>query len=106
MALTITVSEVAVAVRVSTDPLSGPHEPYLSEIVLNLAVAESLIEVYANDAPDAIKNKAAVRLVGYLLDAPPVNPSRNVSTPEGAFRNSGAKTLLSFWHEPVTATVT
>lgn len=105
MALTITVSEVAVAVRVSTDPLSGPAEPYLTEINRQLAVADAMITSYADDAPDDVKNEAAARIVGYLLEAPPVNPSRNVSTPEGAFRNSGAKALLSGWHALETAKV-
>ena len=105
MALTITVSEVAVAVRVATDPLSGPDEPYLTEIVRQLAVADAMITGYADDAPDAVKNEAAARIVGYLLEAPAVNPSRNVSTPEGVFRNSGAKALLAGWHNLVSEAV-
>ena len=59
---------------------------------------EALIEDYANAAPDDVKNEAAIRMVGYLYDAPPANPSRNISTPESSFRNSGALALLSRWH--------
>lgn len=105
MALTITVSEVAVAVRVSTDPLSGPAEPYLTEITRQLAVADGLITSYADDAPDDVKNEAAARLVGYLLEAPSFSNNVNISTPTDAFRNSGAKSLLSPWRAISTARV-
>ena len=98
MALTITVAELAAAVRVTASAATPPAEPQLSILHRQLRVAEALIEDYANAAPDDVKNEAAIRMVGYLYDAPPANPSRNVSTPESSFRNSGALALLSRWH--------
>ena len=73
MTLTITIGELSAAVRVTTDPTSGPPEPYLTEMTRHLAVAEASIDRYAEDAPDVVKNEAAVRFVGYLLEAPPVS---------------------------------
>ena len=98
MALTITIAELAVALRIITSPSGGVPEPHLGILTRLREVAERKIERYAPEASEATKNEAAVRLVGYLFEAPPVNPSRNVSTPEGAFRNSGAKELLSDSH--------
>ena len=98
MALTITVAELAAAARVTASATTPPAEPQLSILHRQLRVAEALIEDYANAAPDDVKNEAAIRMVGYLYDAPPANPSRNVSTPESSFRNSGALALLSRWH--------
>ena len=104
MALTITISQLSQALRLTVT--GSPDPPYLAIISRQLAVATAMIESYANDdCPDDVKNEAAIRLVGYLLDAPTVNPSRNVSTPEGAFRNSGAKALLSPWHDLVSEAV-
>ena len=59
----------------------------------------SIIEGYAVDAPDDVKNEAAIQLVGYLLDAP------KARTPQNAFANSGAQLLLSRWHQRVSARV-
>ena len=70
-----------------------------------LAEAEERIEREAPEAPQATKNRAAIRFIGYLYEAPPVNPSRNISTPESAFRNSGARDLLSPWRDLVSAKV-
>ena len=103
MALTITVAQLSQALRLTVT--GSPAPPYLAIITRQLAVAESQIEAYATAAPDDTKNEAAIRMVGYLLDAPTANPSRNVSTPEGAFRNSGAKSLLANWHDQATAKV-
>ena len=103
MPLTISVAQLSQAVRLTVT--GSPAPPYLAILTRQLAVATAQIELYAPDADDDTKNEAAVRMVGYLLDAPTANPSRNVSTPESAFRNSGAKGLLSPWHVQVSATV-
>ena len=91
-------SQSAAAVRVTTDPTSGPPEPYLTEMTRHLAVAEASIDRYAEDAPDVVKNEAAVRFVGYLLEAPPVSRLGATTSGTDAFSNSGAKALLSSWH--------
>ena len=95
MALTITMGELAAAVRLSTDPTTGPHEPYLTDLTRLLAVADGMITRYAPDAPDADKNEAAIRIVGYLLNAPPYTNNINVSTPVNVLRNSHAQSILA-----------
>ncbi len=103
MALTITVAQLSEALRLTVTGI--PAVPYLGIVTRQLSVAENQIELYAPTADDDTKNEAAIRMVGYLLDAPTANPSRNVSTPESAFRNSGAKGLLSPWQDVVAAKV-
>ena len=104
MALTITVEQLAVALRISVTGLPQPS-PYRAILTRQLAVADEMITSYADGAPEATKNEAAIRICGYLLDSEPVNPSRNVSTPEGVLRNSGAKGLLSRWRSIGSATI-
>ena len=101
MPLTISIAQLSQAVELTVS--GSPDPPDLAIVTRELAVAEAIIELYADGAPDDIKNEAAIRIVGYLLNAPFANPSRNVSAPEGAFRNSGAKPLLSGWHDAVPA---
>ena len=57
-------------------------------------VAVAVIERYAPDAPDAVKDEAAVRVAGYLLDQPPAPAGDGHAA---ALRNSGAAALVSQW---------
>ena len=100
MALNITVPEIAAAIRLQDSPTDTVVEPHLSILARQRSVAEARIELYAADAPDDVKDEAAVRMVGYLYDAPPV--SRN---PSSAFILSGAKDILSGWHDEIRAEV-
>ena len=53
----------------------SPAPPYLDIVTRQRAVAEAIIEEYVNDdAPDDVKNEAAIMMVGYLLEAPPCKP--------------------------------
>ena len=92
MPLTITVAQLAEAVRLTV--AGSPAPPFLAILTRQLAVAEARIEGYAVDAPDEVKNEAAIRFVGYLLEAPTA-----ARTPQNAFVNSGAQALLSDWHD-------
>ena len=98
MPLTITVAQLSQAVGLTVAGSPGP--PHLAIVTRQLAVAEARIEMYAADAPDDVKNEAAIRFVGYLLDAPPAP-----RTPVNAFTHSGAKEMLSPWHEFAVAKV-
>lgn len=100
MPVTLTIGELAAAVRVSTDPTSGPGEPYLTELTRQLDVAKRQAELYAVDAPDEVLNEAVVVMVGYMFDSPPFARS-----PMNAFRNSGAQALLAPYHALVTEVV-
>ena len=94
MPLTLTVAQLSEGVRLTVS--GSPSPPYLAIVTRLLAAAAEIIEGYAVDAPDDVKNESAIRLVGYWLDRPP--------TPN-AFSLSGAQGLLSSWHELVAAKV-
>ena len=104
MPVTITVSQLSEALRLSVS--GAPTGPYLGIVTRQLAAATATIEQYArDDTPPELLNEAAVRLVSYLIDSEPANPSRNVSTPTSSFRNSGAKSLLSPFHKILSTTL-
>ena len=90
MALTITLPQLAAALRLQASPTGTVDEPYLDILARQLAVAEALIESFAPDAPDDVKNEAAIRLVGYLLDQAPTGMQS-----QNPIRHSGALSLLS-----------
>ena len=94
MALTLTVAQLSEAVRLTVS--GSPAPPYLGILTRRLSGATEIIEGYADDAPDDIKNEAAIMLVGYWMDRPPT---------QNAFSLSGAQGLLSGWHMPVAAKV-
>ena len=57
-------------------------------------VVVAVVQRHAPEAPEAVKDEAAIRLAGYLLDAPPAPAG---STHAAALRNSGTEDLLSAW---------
>ncbi len=95
MALQITTAALAAKIRVSADPTTPPAEPELGIVEGLRSVADELINLYAPDAPDSVKDEAAVRFVGYLYDA----PHAGAGVHPDAMRNSGAMSLLAWWHE-------
>ena len=98
MPLTITVAQLSEALRLTVS--GSPDGPYLGIVTRQRSVAEASSEDYANiDCPDDVKTEAAIRIVGYLLDAP------TGRSPQDAFTHSGAKSLLSRWHDISTAKV-
>ena len=96
MPLTITVAELAAAIRLTADASTPPSEPQLSILHRQLRVAESEIDGYALSAPEGTKDEAAIRYVGYLYDAPMT--ALNNAPYVNAFSFSGAKALLAPWH--------
>ena len=98
MPLTITTAELAAAIRLTADASVAPAEPQLAILHRQLRVAESEVDGYAPEAPDDTKDEAAIRMIGYLYDAP--NTALNNAPHANAFRFSGAMALLSRWHVP------
>ena len=88
MAVTVTVADVAAAVRV------GDSAAEMAEMARLLGVATDLVRKFAPLAPDSVANEAAIRIVGYLYDQP--YASRGVYYAD-AVRNSGAQSLLVPW---------
>ena len=95
MAVTILVADVAVAAQLD--------EATATRL---LAVATSLVERFAPDAPEGIQNEAAIRVCGWL-DHSALGSIAQVTTgprtteyavgQHGALRHSGAMSLLSPW---------
>ena len=90
MAVTLTVNQVAVGLRLITDPTAPVPEPYVSLLSRSLAVAMDRVEREAPGAPVATQNAAAIRICGWLFDAGSLGQSG-----QGAYRNSGAASLLA-----------
>ena len=93
MALTVTVSEIAAALRITADATQPPSEPVNGILTRHWSVANSEIEGYAPDAPQEVKNEAAIRFIGYLFEQ---SPTGNVS--QSPMRHSGALALLASSH--------
>ena len=74
---------------------SGPSVPD-SVIDGAVAAATALVESYAPDAPDAIKDEAAARCGSYLLEHR--GSSIDGRSQGGLLRKSGAQSLLGPWH--------
>lgn len=96
MAVTISLEQLADHLRLDRDAINS-GDPRRTIVIEAMQASVHHVEGYAPEAPVDVQNMAVARMVGYLYDAPPANPSRNVSTPESGFRNSGAKSLLSPW---------
>ena len=102
----ITIPETAVALRLIADvgdpldPDAGdPLDPGIEGILSrHITVAADMIEIYAESAPMTTKNEAVTRIVGYLYESSPLESG-------DAFVTSGARKLLSNYHQPQTATV-
>ena len=92
MPATLTVGQVAVAIRAATDPDMVP--PAIAAILDCLVPAgKALVEGYAPGAPDAVLDAALIRVVGWLFDADPAETrTRN------PMQVSGATAILSSWH--------
>ena len=85
MAVTITVSELAAAIRL------GDTAEETAEVTRLLAYSTEAVTKHAPGAPDTIQNEAVVRLVGYHYDQP---FSPNSDRYRNALRNSGAAGIL------------
>ena len=88
MAVTITVQELAAAIR------AGEAPEILSEITRLRSVAILQVEKHASEAPDAVKTEAVVRWVGYAFDRPTVARGTGLAN---SLVNSGAGALLLPW---------
>ncbi len=91
--MAVTVAQLAQALRLS-DGTEAPTEPELSILNRLLGVAEAHVELLAPDAPEAVKDEAAIRMAGYLWDAPTAARGDAFAN---AWLNSGAGSLVSRW---------
>ena len=91
--MAITVSDIAVALRLSGD---GSDVPLPQQAILARlqGVAEAYVDLLAPNAPEAIADEAQIRLVAYLYDQRTDGRRDSYSN---AFVNSGAGSLLLNW---------
>ena len=91
--MAVTVTQLAAALRVG-DGTTAPQEPILSTLTRLLGVGSELVQRYAEDAPDSIKDEATIRVAAYLYDMPTASRGDRHAY---AWRNSGAASLVSSW---------
>ena len=94
----ITVPETAVALRLITSIDDDLDPGLLGILTRQMAVADDLIEVYAESAGVATKNEALTLIVGWLFESSPLDSG-------SPFVHSGARDILAHHHEQQTATV-
>ena len=86
MAVTLSIEELRDAIR------AGDSTEETVTVTRLIGVASALVLKYSPGAPDAVHDEAAVRVAGYLFDAPSApNAVAN------AMRNSGAYAMLMPW---------
>ena len=85
MAVTLTVAQLAAALRLSDSTEETAEATRL------LAFATAAVVKHAPAAPDVAHDEAAIRLAGYLLDMP--NAGRGAGYAD-VLRNSGAMAIL------------
>lgn len=94
MAVTLTVPQLAYALRLQADTTTDVEEPINGVLAGLLSAATELVIAYAPTAPDAIHNEAVTRVSGYLYDVPPGANRRDMNP----MRDSGAMPLLARYH--------
>ena len=85
MAVTITATELAAALRV------GDSLEETAEVARLLAYATEAVTKHVENAPDAVHNEAVRRIAGYLFDMPEAGRGDGYAN---AMRNSGAARIL------------
>ena len=102
-ALTAATATLRVALNVSDNSENPDDNATLQRLGV---IASALVERYASNAPEVVKDEAVIRCAGWLWGAPSDGLRRETTGPftaswsptmTGAFRNSGAMVLLSPW---------
>ena len=93
MAVTITASAAAVAIRAATNE-TAISDPVQTVLDVLFPAAQACVLDYAPNAPDAVHNAALVRLLGWLWDADPTETRIS-----DALQISGGSALLAAWRE-------
>ena len=91
--MAITYTDLAIALRLSVDgtDVEAAQQAILTRLI---GVGEAHVSLLAPEAPEAVKDKAIIRLAGSLFDVPRAGRRDAYAN---AFVNSGAGALLSRW---------
>ena len=92
MAVTLTLNELAVQLRYTTDAGIPPAHEHHVDLTAWLAAATTWVERRAPLAPTATQNTAVALICGYWSQADSVNPQR---FGYNAWQNSGAAQVLA-----------
>ena len=92
MAVTLTIQELALHLRLTISDTAVIPEPWVIELVDSLAAATELVERRAPDAPTVSQNSAVIRICAYWFQAPEAAAARFGFN---AWQNSGAAQLLA-----------
>ena len=90
--MAVTLADLAVDLRVITNPEDTIEPGQIVILTRLLAVAETLVSERAAGAPAALKDSAVISLASYLYDKPTAGAAGRYAN---AFVNSGAASLLS-----------
>ena len=88
----VSLADLAVDLRVITNPEDTIEPGQIVILTRLLAVAETLISERASSAPDTLKDSAVIQIASYLYDKPTAGAAGRYAN---AFVNSGAASLLS-----------
>ena len=91
--MAVTLAQVTAALRLG-DGVEEPVEPVRGILSRAMAVATALVEKNAPDAPEDIRDEAAIRVAGFIFDAPMAAQGDRFAF---AWRSSGAAGLLAPW---------
>lgn len=104
--MAVTITATALAQELGLDASEADELAVATRL---LSVGSAIVSKYAPDAPDALSDEAVLRYAGYLYGSTASNYGSHLKqdvagigieypTNHGlAFRNSGAKSLLSPW---------
>ena len=90
--MAVSVENLAVDLRLITDPADTIEPGQVEVLTRLLAAAETLVSERASSAPDALKDSAIIQIASYLYDKPTAGASGRYAN---SFVNSGAASLLS-----------
>ena len=84
--MAVTLAQLSVALRITTDPTATVPEPAAGILTRIQSWAESEISGRAPDAPDNYRDQALVLLAGYVYDRPPAERGLGIFQRLGEFR--------------------
>ena len=100
--MALTLGDIAVYARITTDPADPVPTPYSSILDRLQRSADVQINNWAADAPETVREWATLAVVGYAFDRPLAFRRMAFSD---VFTNCGARATLSAWHTPVSVRV-
>ncbi len=93
--MAVTVAQLAVELRIATDPDTPPDEPLASVLSRALRAAKAVVHERVNPAtPEALRDIGVIAVASYLFDRPSAAPGARFAN---AWENSGAGAMLSRW---------